>query len=142
MTDLPVRTSFLTPHPGQASLLDGAWWPRSRELTVEIPLLAADFASRGVRISRVIYHPEPWQVAPNKLRLVGHTVHLGWFREIDPNLISLRTSDGARIELLVVPPETDPAVAAAAMAMPHAGADQLTPTQILAAAYAVEKVPA
>ena len=94
---------------GEATLLDGAWWPRSRELSLEVPLLAAEFAKDGTRVTRVIYYPSSWQVAPPKVTVDGRRIHLGWFREIDPHLVSLRTGQDERIELLVIPSETDPA---------------------------------
>ena len=114
--------------------LDGGWWPHTRELALELPLLVDAFAERGMRVTRVIYHPSLWLIAPPKLRVGGRVVHLGWFREIDPHLISLRTSQGDRVELLVVPPEASADVAARALAAAVLPGNRTSPTEILEAA--------
>ncbi len=115
-------------------MLDGAWWPRGRELAVEIPLLTADFAQRGLQVASVTYHPSTWQVAPSKLRVNGHRIQLSAVREIDPALLIVRTAQDEAIDLLVIPAETNPAVAARAMALAVSPLTQLTPTALLAAA--------
>jgi hypothetical protein len=136
LPDGQVRISLLPHVAGEPSLLDGAWWPRGRELSLEVPLLATEFAKTGVRITRVIYYPSTWQVAPPKVTVDGHRIHLGWFREIDPHLVSLRTGNDQRIDLLVIPAETDPAVAARAMVLASTARNELSPTEVLAAALA------
>ena len=118
--------------------LDGGWWPHTRELALELPLLVGAFAERGTRVTRVIYHPSLWLIAPPKLRVDGRVVHLGWFREIDPHLVSLRTSKDERIELLVVPPEASPKVAARALAAAVLPGNRTAPTEILNAAETAE----
>jgi hypothetical protein len=107
----------MTAHPSKGrpqNTLAGAWWPRSRELAREVPMLVAEFAELGVRVTRFVYNPSLWLIAPPKVAAGGRNVHLGWFREIDPNLVSLRTSQDERIELLVVPPEASAGLAARA----------------------------
>jgi hypothetical protein len=131
-----VRLALLPHVVGEPSLLDGAWWPRSRELSLEIPLLAEELAKTGIRITRVIYYPSGWQVAPPKLTVAGHRIHLGWFREIDPHLVSLRIGQDQRLDLLVVPSETDPEQAARAMTLASTARNELTPTEVLATAQA------
>jgi hypothetical protein len=117
-----------------ATTLDGGWWPRTRELALELPSLVGAFAERGVRISRVRYHPSLWLIAPPKLRVEGQTVRLGWDREIDPNLVSLQTSQDARIDLLVVPPDAPAQVASAALAAATDPGNALSPTAVLESA--------
>lgn len=135
-----ARLHLMSEHPsagGPQSTLDGAWWPRSRELAREVPLLVAEFAELGVRVTRFVYHPSLWLIAPTKVHVGGRTVHLGWFREIDPNLITLRTSQDDRIELLVIPPEATADVAARASeaaAEPH---NHESPTDVLSNAAVV-----
>lgn len=140
LADADVRLQLLDQPegvPALSSTLDGGWWPHTRELALELPLLAAAFAERGVRLTRVVYHPALWLIAPPKLRLDGHVLHLGWLREIDQNLISLRTSQDARVELLVVPPEATEAQAAQAMGAAAQAGGRTSPTDILAAAGVV-----
>ena len=117
--------------------LDGAWWPRSRELAREVPLLVAAFAEEGVRVTRFVYHPSLWLIAPSKVRVGGRLVHLGWFREIDPNVVSLRTSQDQRIELLVIPPEATADVAARASEAAVEAGNHASPTDVLLTAAVV-----
>jgi hypothetical protein len=112
----PDRLTLLLDVAGQPSTLDGAWWPRSQDLSVEVPELAAELENRcQIRFTRLIYNPATWLPAPHKLWPAGRRVNLGWFTEIDPHLITLTTTTGRRLELLVIPPDTDPAVAALAL---------------------------
>ena len=119
----PERLMLLLDAAGQPSALDGAWWPRSADLAVEVPKLAAELEARcQIRFTRLIYHPASWLAAPHKLWPAGRRVHLGWFTEIDPHLVTLTTTTGRRLELLAIPPDTDPAVAAVALTLassPH-----------------------
>jgi hypothetical protein len=129
-----VRLDLVPPSESDHELqttLAGGWWPRTRELALELPLLVAAFAERGVRITRVTYHPSLWLIAPPKLRLGGHTVRLGWDREIDPNLVILRTEQDARIDLLVVPPDASATVAAQALAAAVEPENTMSPTAAL-----------
>lgn len=93
----------------ESSSLDGVWWPRSRDLAVEVPQLVATLQTKGIRISRVAYSREGWDGVVRKLATGNRTVRLGWFRTIDPNSVSLTSSDGRiRLDLLVIPPESQP----------------------------------
>jgi hypothetical protein len=135
-----ARLHLMSAHPSEGrpqSTLDGAWWPRSRELAREVPLLVAEFAELGVRVTRFVYHPSLWLIAPSKVRVDGRTVHLGWFREIDPNLITLRTSQDERIELLVIPPEATADVAGRASEAAAEPRNDQSPTDVLSNAAVV-----
>jgi hypothetical protein len=137
VADADVRLMLLD-HPESTSdpqtTLGGGWWPHTRELTLELPLLVGVFAGLGVRVTRVIYHPSLWLIAPPKLRVDGRVVHLGWVRDIDPNLVSLRTAADTRIELLVVPPEATAELAERAMAAAVEPGNHSAPVDILRAA--------
>ncbi|NBE50484.1 DUF5994 family protein [Streptomyces boluensis] len=112
---LSARLS-LTPKTALAGLLDGAWWPRSRDLTAELPPLADALEKRYGRITRVTVNPSRWPVIPHKVPVTGHTVHVGWFTEQDPDKVILLSYTVSRCDLLVIPPETEPAAAARLMA--------------------------
>lgn len=110
----PARLS-LTPGttPG---LLDGAWWPRSRDLSRELPALAESLDHSWGRITRVTVNPAFWPVIPRKVPVTGHTVHVGWFtNEQDPHKLLVFSYKADRLDLLVIPPETNPAAAARLM---------------------------
>lgn len=68
-------------------------------------------------MTRVSYNFEAWKPAPSRLRVQGHVVHLGGFHYHDPLVLSLVDPRGIdRMDLLVIPPETPPEVAEAALA--------------------------
>ena len=111
----PARLS-LTPAGPMPGLLDGAWWPRSRDLLRELPALTDVLDSRWGRITRVTVNPAHWPVIPHKVPVTGHTVHVGWFTdEQDPHKLILLSYTAGRWDLLVIPPETDAASAARLM---------------------------
>jgi hypothetical protein len=103
-----------TPH----TAVDGAWWPRSTDLAAELPSLVAALDERGLRISRISYSLSAWDATPHRVQAGGRTVRTGGFRVIDPTLVSLTPAGGAGqpVDLRVVPPDTDPQVAARELA--------------------------
>lgn len=121
-TDRILRTSSdsfpqpprlcLKPVGEPPGLLDGAWWPHSRDLVREIPALAKVLDLQWGRITRVAVNPLHWPVIPRKVPVTGHVVKVGWFTtELDPHKLLLLSGHIGRWDLLVIPPETDPATA-------------------------------
>ena len=111
----PVRLS-LAPTGSPPGLLDGAWWPRSRDLLRELPGLVDVLDVRWGRITRVTVNPAHWPVIPRKVPLAKRTVHVGWFAaEQDPHKLILLSYTMGRWDLLIIPPETDAAAAARLM---------------------------
>jgi hypothetical protein len=112
----PPRLS-LAPTGSAPALLDGAWWPRSRDLHAELPALAAVLDPLWGRITRITVNPARWPAVPRKVSVAGHVMKVGWFRaEQDPHELLLLSYHAGRWNLLVVPPETDPVPAAWLMA--------------------------
>ncbi|MYV93463.1 DUF5994 family protein [Streptomyces sp. SID1034] len=105
----------LTPKSSLAGQLDGAWWPRSRDLEAELPPLAAALDLPWGRITHVTVNPTHWPVVPHKVPVAGHTVHVGWFTEQHPDKMILLSYTVGRWDLLVIPPESEPAAAARLM---------------------------
>ncbi|WP_344531412.1 DUF5994 family protein [Streptomyces albiaxialis] len=90
--------------PGE---LDGAWWPRTRDLTAELSALTDVLDPLGGRITRIALNQHCWPVIPRKLFINGYVVKVGWFySEPDPHRILLLSSTAGRWDLLVIPPET------------------------------------
>ena len=54
----PVRLAFIDP-PAERTTLDGAWWPRTRSPSDELPGLVKELDRRGVRVTRVATTPSP-----------------------------------------------------------------------------------
>ncbi|MFI6409243.1 DUF5994 family protein [Streptomyces sp. NPDC050548] len=98
-------------------LLDGAWWPRSRDLLSELPALTAVLDPLWGRITRIAVNPTYWPTVPHKVPVAGHIVKVGWFAdEIDPHQLLLLSYCIGRWDLLVIPPETGAEAAARLMA--------------------------
>jgi hypothetical protein len=115
-SDDALRLS-LAPVGSAPALLDGAWWPRSRELDAELAALAAVLDPLWGRVTRVTVNPGQWPIVPRKVPVAGHVVKVGWFRdEQDPHELLLLSYRSGRWNLLVVPPRTDPDTAAWLMA--------------------------
>jgi hypothetical protein len=103
----------LAPGGSAPALLDGAWWPRSRDLGAELPSLTAVLDPLWGRITRVTVNPTYWPTLPRKVPVDGHIVKVGWFlAEQDPHQMLLLSYHSGRWDLLVIPPETTPVTAA------------------------------
>ncbi len=113
--------------------LDGAWWPRTRDLGSEVPGLIGVLQDKGIRINRVAYSPAGWDDRPRRLPAKGRNVRLGWFAGTDPLLVMVTGSAGERLDLLVVPPDTAQPRAAEAMAAAATAGNRLSPTAVMAA---------
>ncbi|MFF9854165.1 DUF5994 family protein [Streptomyces litmocidini] len=122
---LSARLS-LTSRTTLAGLLDGAWWPASRDLEAELPALVDALEGRFGRITRVTVNPAHRPVVPHKVSVTGHTVHVGWFTEQDPDKVILLSYTTGRCDLLVIPPETEPAAVARLMTAAAAPGSALT----------------
>ena len=86
---IDVRVSLRDDAGSGNAAFDGAWFPRSRDLAVEVPELIAELDRRGVRVERFTYPLDPWQPAPRKLVVLGRTVRTGGFRSMDPHIVCL-----------------------------------------------------
>jgi hypothetical protein len=117
----PVRLS-LAPEmaPGR---LHGAWWPRSRDLRVELPFLLAGLPDDLGPARRVVHSGSDWATVPPVAHVDGQTVEVVASPDRDAGTITvnLRTHD---LVLLVVPPDASAADAAKAMARASAPAQQ------------------
>ncbi|CAL9452524.1 hypothetical protein SUDANB106_02496 [Streptomyces sp. enrichment culture] len=87
--------------------VDGVWWPRSRDLSRELPALTDKLDDGWGRVTRATVDPTGWPVVPRGVRVAGRTVRVGWFLdERHPYELILLSHAAGRCELLVVPPET------------------------------------
>jgi Family of unknown function (DUF5994) len=98
----------LKPKAPTSGYVDGAWWPHSDDLPIELPDLLAVLSVRLGGIDRVIYNLNEWAKAPAKLPTGGRTVRLGGYYRQPINTIEILGLNRSKIVLLVVPPRTDP----------------------------------
>jgi hypothetical protein len=108
----------LSPLIGRGAL-DGAWWPRSRDLSVEAVDLVDHFPMDFDRICRVVYSTPDWGACSRRVRAVRGFVNLGSFPRDDTHLVMLMSVAAAYrprpLLLLVVPPAWDDRAAHHAM---------------------------
>jgi Family of unknown function (DUF5994) len=90
--------------------VDGGWWPRSRDLTAELPGLLAVLADRLGPIERVGYHLADWDTAVRKISVAGGVVRLEGYRSLAAGTVDVLAAQ-QRITLLVVPPDGSPQMA-------------------------------
>lgn len=110
-----ARIALRQPVSG-AGFIDAAWWPRSRDLSTELSPLLDVLWTTGREITRITYNLAAWDAAPRRLRIEGRTVRLGGFATSDPLTVRLSDAWGReRLDLLVIAPGTDPAVAKRAL---------------------------
>ncbi len=106
----PLRLR-LRPKTLTTGYVDGAWWPRSRDLAAELPALLAVLAVRLGEIPRVSYNLTEWGTAPSQIAADGVRVRLYGFWSRPEHTVDVIAADRRRLTLLVVPPDTDPSAA-------------------------------
>src|ERR1700712_2707487 len=132
---IDVRVSLRDDAGSADSPFDGGWFPRSRDLAVEVPELVAELDRRGIRVERFTYPLDPWLPAPRKIVVSGRVVRTGGFRSMDPQVVCLTWNGGQRrADLLVVPPETDVLTGARALRLAVRRGLPRSPQMVLAAA--------
>lgn len=113
--------------PDRGAALDGAWWPRSRDLARELAALADVLDPLWGRITRIAVNPLQWPVIPRRIMVNGHVVKVDWFTSpFEQHKILLLSYTAGRWDLLVIPPETEPAAAARLMAAATTDAASVT----------------
>ncbi|GAA0642890.1 DUF5994 family protein [Kutzneria viridogrisea] len=128
---LRLRLRSADSHTGP---LDGAWWPRSRELTVELPALGAALAERLGQLRRVSYSLAGWDSTTRSALVSGHIVRLEGFPTQDSAVVHLLGADRRRVSLLVVPVHAGKTAGRLALDRACAPDNTDSPQRILAAA--------
>ncbi|MFC9913034.1 DUF5994 family protein [Streptomyces sp. NPDC059862] len=104
----------LTTTHERGGILDGAWWPRSRNLTAELPGLISALTERLGPITRIGLDSAAWDEMPTRMTIDDRVVHIDVFSVGDDTALVTR-GDQDYFSLLVVPPDTPPEAARAAM---------------------------
>lgn len=105
----------LTTTHDRQGILDGAWWPRSRHLAIELPGLISALTERLGPITRIGLDSGAWDEIPTRITADDRVVHIDAFTVGDDTVLVTR-GDQDYFSLLVVPPDTPPDAARAAMA--------------------------
>ncbi|RPE42692.1 hypothetical protein EDD90_5846 [Streptomyces sp. Ag109_O5-1] len=96
-------------------ILDGAWWPRSRDIGAELSALLSALTEHLGPLTRVGLDATAWEGLPTRIVVGDHVVHVDSFPVGDDTVLITR-GDRDLFSLLVVPPDTPPEAARAAMA--------------------------
>jgi hypothetical protein len=107
--------------------LDGAWWPRSRDIAAELPALVSALTEHLGPITRVGLDAAAWEGLPTRLVIDDRVVHIDSF-PIGDDTVLISRGDRDHFVLLVVPPSATPEAARAAMAQ-AVRADNLAPAE-------------
>ncbi|MGN9844968.1 DUF5994 family protein [Nonomuraea sp. H19] len=133
--DSVVRLS-LNPVLDRRATVDGAWWPRSRDASAELPgLIAAVDQRLGRTTLRVGVYRDAWGHIPRRIPARGRQIRVSWFRSSDPRVITLMSAAGEPIVLLVIDPDTASGPAKAALTLTAQDTTGLHPAGILTIAH-------
>ncbi len=131
MSTAQVRASIRAP-VSPAGYIDAAWWPRTLDLRAELPGLLAVLWTASREVNRISYTRSAWDPAPRRLQIEGREVRLGGFDTSDP--LTVRLTDAwrrERVDILVIAPDTAPAVAQEALRIAGESGDLLRADEIL-----------
>jgi Family of unknown function (DUF5994) len=98
----------LKPKGSTAGYVDGAWWPHSDDLPIELPDLLAVLSIRLGRLDRVTYNFADWASAPDKFPTGQDMVRLRGYYQQPGNTVQVVGLNRSKLVLLVVPSRTDP----------------------------------
>ena len=100
-----MRLAF-SPSSTADDVLDGGWWPRTRDPAAKLPALAAAVADRLGVVRRIALNADAWTSWPQQLVIIGAPgVRLDWCTG-DAHTIRLTGGDASHLDLLAIPPDT------------------------------------
>lgn len=100
---LPARIA-LRPPDDSLHRIDGTWWPRSYDLSRELPALITALEPRWPGITRVTVSRMMWRIRPDSLTVGDREVHINRSVTIPyPHMICLLAYGVGRCDLLVAP---------------------------------------
>jgi Family of unknown function (DUF5994) len=127
----PLARLKLKPKAPVCGYVDGAWWPRSRNLSVELPALLRVLAVRLGPVERGRYHLSDWDSpTPRRINLDGTVVRLAGYRAPPRNTIDVLTR-AQTLTLLVVAPQASVQDANRAMTAAGQRANTATADELL-----------
>lgn len=84
--------------------VDGAWWPKSLDLSLELPDLLAVFGLWIGTVHRVVYDPNGWLPAPTRIIRHNEMVSLNPYRLVFSDTIYLLGTHSRDAVLFVLSP--------------------------------------
>jgi hypothetical protein len=127
---------LMAEHPALRDHLHGAWWPRSADISRELPPLLHAVATRGPTVLGVALSRAEWPDAPLEVHTsIAGRVRVSWYGLSEPNLMVLSLNRQRKLALLVVPPDTREDIALTAMLMAVRPGNDCRATEVLAHAH-------
>lgn len=96
-------------------ILDGAWWPCSRDIAAELPALVSALTEYLGPVTRVGLDAGAWDALPTRLLVDDRVVHIDSF-PVGDDTVLVTIGDQDHFSLLVIPPHATPQAARIAMA--------------------------
>ncbi len=115
----------------RTGMLDGAWWPRSRDPARELGPLITELDGTTGTVFRIGLNRATWDSHPRRVTAHGHVVKVGWYGPTDANAVRIFGEHREHLDLLMVPPGADADSAAAAMVTASDSASQARATEVL-----------
>ncbi|TDB83100.1 hypothetical protein E1264_29725 [Actinomadura sp. KC216] len=126
----PAPRLRLAPGHAERGVMNGGWWPRSRDTAAELTELLTALTIAPDVTPRVTIDFNDWDDIPLRITVLGREVRVGWLAHLD-HMVAI-TCGRASTLLLVIPPETAPPVAEEALARCAAEIGETMPHEILA----------
>jgi hypothetical protein len=121
--------------------LDGAWWPRTRNIAAELPALVAALTRHLGPITRVGLDAAAWDELPTRLVIDDRVVHIDSYPVGDDTILISR-GERPHFVLMVVPPHATASAARTAMAEAVRAGSLTAAEQILIDVGADHETPA
>ncbi|MFI8933199.1 DUF5994 family protein [Streptomyces sp. NPDC053474] len=141
--ELPAETG--TPHgvlgasllrmattPRRDGTFDGAWWPRSRNLAVQLPGLIRALTERLGSVARIGLDSGAWDVRLRSMAVDGSLVRIDW-SEVDDHTMLVTRGRQDIFSFLMLPWYADETAARAAMTLAVQDGNSASAAEILAA---------
>jgi Family of unknown function (DUF5994) len=97
-------------------VLNGAWWPRTRDPAAELPALVDAVASRLGVVRRIALNADAWDFRPRRLVIHGGSaIRLDWSAG-GAHTVRLTGGDASHLDLLAIPFDTATVLALACLA--------------------------
>ena len=114
----PTPRLHLVPGGTGRGVMDGGWWPRSRDTEAELTELLTALARTDEGVgpaARVAIDFDDWEDIPLRITVLGCDVRVCWLAHLE-HMVAITCGRADPILLLVVPPATRPSSAEAALA--------------------------
>lgn len=105
---------YLDPTGSHQSMLDGAWWPQSRNPASELPGLIQAIDAKCGQVLRLVLAATGWDERPRRVFVGGRAITIDYFGS-QPAALLTAVCAQSRVDLVVIPPAAGAQAAHAAM---------------------------